>query len=118
MAKRPGVRLVGKRRRGRPNVATSVVGAVDLNERCDTASMISTRCQCEPGCATCGYGKHQSVHGPEYGQPPGSRPWHHEFVAGEGPPVYDGNAWFWGDHPRQEWPATECHARATERGAR
>lgn len=52
-------------------------GAVDLNE-CPNAV---NHCKC--GMCVCGYSKHMAVHGPLYGQPPGSRPYHHEFVPRE-----------------------------------
>lgn len=61
-------------------------------------------CYCQPACAVCGQGIHAVVHGPEYGEGPGSRPWHHEYVKGAGTPDYsDANAWDWREHPRQDW---------------
>jgi len=54
-----------------------MAGAVDLKE-CPTRTHRNGTCRCEK-CARCGYGKHMAVHGPVYGQPPGSRPWGHEF---------------------------------------
>lgn len=38
------------------------------------------RCPCGK-CASCGHPKHSAVHGPFFGQPPGSEPWDHEYVA-------------------------------------
>lgn len=68
----------------------------------------TVNCYCEPACAICGFGKHCVLHGAEYGHPPGSRPWHHEFVAGTGRPVYGKrNSYRWSSHPRQPWPAEE-----------
>jgi len=32
-------------------------------------------------CRICGFTKHKAIHGPIYGQPPGSAPWGHEFEA-------------------------------------
>lgn len=65
----------------------------------------TTNCFCEPACAVCGFGLHAVLHGPEYGHPPGSRPWHHEYVPGEGRPVYgERNRYRYTDHPRQPWP--------------
>jgi len=56
-------------------------GAVDLTE-CPKFKGYSRSCNCGK-CAVCGYSKHMAVHGPSYGQPPGSKPWHHEFVPKE-----------------------------------
>ena len=53
-------------------------GAVDLDE-CRTRWPGSRTCHCEQ-CARCGWGKHMAVHGPAYGEPPGSAPYDHEFV--------------------------------------
>ncbi len=50
-------------------------GAVDL-DACTTRR--KTICHCQK-CAVCGWGKHMAIHGPLYGQPPGSKPWGHEF---------------------------------------
>ena len=36
-------------------------------------------CRCEPLCAICGQRKHMAVHGPLFGQPPGSKPWGHKY---------------------------------------
>jgi hypothetical protein len=38
------------------------------------------RCQCGT-CAVCGHKKHTSIHGPSQGEPAGSEPVGHEFVA-------------------------------------
>jgi len=37
-------------------------------------------CRCQPRCAVCGFGEHSAVHGPVFGQPPGSTPWGHAYV--------------------------------------
>ena len=37
-------------------------------------------CRCG-ACKICGFPKHSAVHGPVYGQPPGTKPWDHEFVS-------------------------------------
>lgn len=50
-------------------------GAVDLNECPNRVG----HCKCGM-CAVCPYPKHMAIHGPLYGQPPGSRPYGHEFV--------------------------------------
>lgn len=42
-------------------------------------------CLCER-CAVCGFGKHDGIHGPIFGQPVGSKPWGHVFVAQEQTP--------------------------------
>lgn len=49
-------------------------GAVDLNE----CRRSVNRCTCGK-CARCGFPKHMAIHGPKYGQPPGSEPYGHEF---------------------------------------
>jgi hypothetical protein len=51
-------------------------GAVDLSE-CPTR-----HCVCKPRCEVCGFGKHSAVHGPFYGQPPGSKPYDHRYIPG------------------------------------
>lgn len=85
-------------------------GAVDLYEcpRITRSGRRTQNCFCEPACAVCRYGKHCALHGPEYGEPPGSRPWHHEYVPGEGRPDYTWRegSYAWSDHPRQPWPET------------
>jgi hypothetical protein len=58
-------------------------GAVDFSE-CPTRV-----CHCER-CAVCGEVKHCSLHGPVFGNPPGSKPWGHRFVSRRGAP--DGGA--------------------------
>jgi hypothetical protein len=62
-------------------------GAVDLSEcpgrgrgRTRVGSIGPLWCMCGQ-CAICGYHKHTGIHGPLHGQPPGSRPFGHEFVA-------------------------------------
>jgi hypothetical protein len=54
-------------------------GAVDFNE-CIRDSW--ERCQCGR-CMRCGFPKHSGVHGPVNFEPPGSRPWGHEYVPRE-----------------------------------
>lgn len=51
-------------------------GAVDL-DACETRR--GQNCHCGT-CAVCGYAMHMSIHGPLFGQPPGSKPFGHEFV--------------------------------------
>ncbi len=54
-------------------------GAVDLTE-CQLRNTGRWKsCKCE-FCARCGQRKHVAVHGPFYGEPPGSKPWGHKFV--------------------------------------
>lgn len=61
-------------------------GAVDINECPHRKHLRITRGGIRPGncrcgrCAVCGYQKHEGIHGPLVGQPPGSKPWGHEFV--------------------------------------
>lgn len=50
-------------------------GAIDFDE-CPTRGI---RCMCGI-CATCGFHKHMAVHGPIFGEPPGSEPYDHEFL--------------------------------------
>lgn len=57
-----------------PHAAT---GAVDFEE-CPRRV-----CKCEP-CAVCGHAKHVSLHGPFFGEKPGSRPWGHRYVPRRG----------------------------------
>ncbi len=52
-----------------------LMGAADLSECPNRAGS----CRCDPKCA-CGYGEHMTIHGPFLGEPPGSRPWGHEFA--------------------------------------
>lgn len=57
-------------------------GAIDFNE-CPYLQRAKLRarsgtCRCER-CAVCGHHKHTGIHGPRYGEPPGSEPWGHEF---------------------------------------
>ena len=59
-------------------------GAIDL-DACTTRRRPAL-CWCLPKCTVCGYGPHVSVHGPLYGQPPGSRPCGHEYQPPEGLP--------------------------------
>lgn len=61
-------------------------GAIDFAE-CTTCSYREDRsgkrrfygCRCGK-CAACGLHKHIGIHGPLYGNPPGSKPFGHEFV--------------------------------------
>ena len=58
-------------------------GAIDL-DACTTRRRYGRQgtsglCRCEPKCSVCGYGPHVAVHGPLYGQLPGSRPAGHEY---------------------------------------
>jgi hypothetical protein len=55
-------------------------GAVDLDE-CHTRYWQNI-CHCDY-CVVCGHAKHTAIHGPMYGQPPGSAPWGHRFRAKE-----------------------------------
>jgi hypothetical protein len=56
-------------------------GAVDFNE-CPRSGYVRSLNYCECGhCAVCGFPKHTTVHGPSYGQPPGSEPYDHQYVA-------------------------------------
>lgn len=55
----------------------TATGAVDL-DACPTRGR-RRLCRCG-ACLKCGFPKHTAVHGPVYGQPPGSKPWGHEFV--------------------------------------
>lgn len=53
-------------------------GAVDL-DACPSRTPKLRRCRCEK-CDVCGQPKHSAVHGPSFGDPPGSKPWGHEYV--------------------------------------
>lgn len=56
-------------------------GAVDFNECPEIGSKMRWgSCRCGP-CAVCGHQKHTAVHGPMFGEPAGSKPWDHEYVA-------------------------------------
>lgn len=57
-------------------------GSVDLDScpRAYLRATCSTPCLCG-GCAICGHRKHVSLHGPLFGQPAGSKPYGHRFVA-------------------------------------
>lgn len=57
-----------------------MAGAVDLNDCLYTK--FGRKCKCGY-CVICGYAKHTAIHGPLFGQPPGSRPYGHEFVLKE-----------------------------------
>jgi hypothetical protein len=54
---------------------TRVKGAVDFSE----CPFPPGKCKCGK-CIKCGFHKHMSVHGPLYGEPPGSKPWGHTYV--------------------------------------
>lgn len=56
-------------------------GAID-GDLC-TTRIRNGQCRCKPKCAVCGKGPHSAIHGPVYGQPPGSKPWGHEYVPKE-----------------------------------
>lgn len=53
-------------------------GAIDWNE-CPYLIMMR-RCRCGY-CAVCNHPKHTAIHGPVYGEPPGSKPYGHEFIS-------------------------------------
>ena len=55
------------------------LGAIDISY-CPTKR--ETPCRCGP-CEACGFGPHMAIHGPVFGQPPGSRPWGHMYQARE-----------------------------------
>ena len=57
------------------------MGAIDINA-CPRGPRKYHPCRCAP-CITCGFGKHTAVHGPVLGQPPGTKPWGHEYDTGE-----------------------------------
>ena len=59
-----------------------MAGAIDL-DACTTRQgpWGPSLCRCLPKCAVCRWGPHSGVHGPLYGQPPGSRPAGHEYQA-------------------------------------
>jgi hypothetical protein len=50
-----------------------MTGAVDFD------ACPSRRCYCGK-CKVCGFPMHSAVHGPVLGQPPGSKPFGHEFM--------------------------------------
>jgi hypothetical protein len=54
-------------------------GAIDFNECPEGGITGWKKCQCGT-CAVCGWPKHCALHGPLYGQPPGSKPYDHEFI--------------------------------------
>lgn len=60
-------------------------GAIDTRV-CQTR-IRNGSCRCLPKCRHCGYGPHMGIHGPCYGQPPGSKPWGHEYEAKEVAPA-------------------------------
>jgi len=74
-------------------------GAVDL-DACGTRWLPGSLCRCSPRCAVCGYGPHVVLHGPVFGALPGTRPWHHEYVPGEGAADGKMTGYDWEKHPR------------------
>jgi len=67
-------------------VTEAAEGALDLSE-CPGLSQPPRKwarkrgCKCGV-CAVCGFPKHCALHGPLYGQPPGSKPYAHAYQAG------------------------------------
>lgn len=57
-----------------------MAGAVNFKE-CPAGRTASGRLRACPcgRCVICGEAKHTAVHGPVIDQPPGSKPWGHEF---------------------------------------
>jgi hypothetical protein len=53
-------------------------GAVDLTQ-CPTRTRTGL-CKCG-ACLECGFPKHSAIHGPFLGQPPGSKPFGHQYVS-------------------------------------
>lgn len=54
-------------------------GAVDINSCPNRYSRWGVvYCGCLP-CKVCGFTKHWAIHGPLAGEPPGSKPWGHEY---------------------------------------
>lgn len=53
-----------------------MTGAVDFDQ---CTRRYRRGCYCGR-CAVCGFPMHSAVHGPVLGQPPGSKPFGHEFV--------------------------------------
>lgn len=63
-------------------------GAIDYKE-CPNyrpANLRTNKCKCEV-CSVCGFHKHDAIHGPLYGAPPGSKPWGHEHLPAETEPM-------------------------------
>lgn len=58
-------------------------GAVDLDACPDgpPRRVSSMPCRCG-ACAECGSPKHSAIHGPVFGEGPGTKPWGHEFKEG------------------------------------
>lgn len=77
-------------------------GAIDL-DACTTRRK-NGLCRCEPKCKECDFGPHVAIHGPFRGQPPGSKPYGHEYVPNQGEelPINTG----------QEGNAMSCYAIA------
>jgi hypothetical protein len=60
-------------------MAETKTGAVDYSECLRGGCSNGWRpCQCGK-CCHCGYPKHAAIHGPFWGQPPGSEPYGHQF---------------------------------------
>ena len=53
-------------------------GAIDVFA-CPYRARGHKNCLCLPKCAACGFGPHSAVHGPVYGERPGSKPYDHEY---------------------------------------
>ncbi len=62
-----------------PEFVDEEVGAVDLTACPAWGKIKRYHCRCGK-CKVCGNHKHTAVHGPSQGQPPGSKPWGHQFV--------------------------------------
>jgi len=59
-------------------------GAVDVDACPRAGHRRGAGIPCRCGlCLVCGFPKHSAVHGPAWGEPPGSRPWGHEFRPAE-----------------------------------
>ena len=57
-----------------------LVGAIDV-DNCPSKRRPGGTCRCGP-CAECGWGPHMAIHGPKYGQLPGTEPWGHLYQEG------------------------------------
>lgn len=58
-------------------ITESEEGAVDMSE-CPKSGRTYDKCKCGY-CLLCGNQKHTAVHGPLFGEPPGSKPFDHKF---------------------------------------
>lgn len=63
---------------GQPERNRRMSGATNLSE-CTSRYGGRGMCLCRPKCEICGHGKHAAIHGPCYGEQPGSKPWGHEY---------------------------------------